>query len=111
MQKKLRQRLEIGRPIFLINSATSKHDISKSLELQDFQCSVDRLSWTVRCGNGQLISGGIRDSRQIPFLPGAQICLALPVKLHLRKRNTVAPDFIIEMPSSYLAVSELASIR
>jgi hypothetical protein len=111
MHKKLRQRLEKGRPIYLINSSLTKHDLLKSLELEHFEASIDRLSWIVRCGNGQLLSGGIGDSREIPFLPGAKICMAIPIKLHRRSRNMLCPDFIIEMPSSYITVSELASIR
>jgi len=111
MQKKLRQRLEIGRPIYLVNSLKSNQDISKSLQLEDFSCSVDQINWTVRCGNGQLISGGIRSKHELPFFDGGWISLAVPVKLHLRRRRFFAPDFIIGMPESYLAVSELATIR
>lgn len=111
MQKKLRQRLGIGRPIYLINSLKTKHNIRESLQLEDFSCSVDRVSWTVRCGDGQLITGGILDKKELPFLEGGWISLAIPLKLHLGKHNFFAPDFIIGMPGSYLAVSQLATIR
>lgn len=110
MQKKLRTRLEMGRPVFLVDASKEAPDLLKCIELIDFNATHGSINWSVKCGDGQIITGKVRDQQPIPFLKDSWITLAIPIKLHI-KQKCFAPDFIVFIPGSYQLVYELRSLR
>lgn len=102
-KKKIRLHLEIGLSIQFKNVISMKADPKNTVELVDFKIQDNRVEWTLRLGNGELVEGRIGDTRPFPMFEGSWVCLSIPITLHVKRNGALSPDFVFFLPDTIVA--------
>lgn len=101
--RKLKACLEPGKAGIFRDSLFKGHNEKHTLTLVEFNVTESRVMWRMQTGSGQQIEGRLGDQVRIPFLPeDCWITLHIPIQVHKRNRGTLAPDFIMMIPESYV---------
>ena len=98
--KKLRIRMEVGKPIRLCNSYTLDRNPSISIELMDFIVTEGRAAYTLKVGH-ELIQGVHGSYHTLPLWENSWITMASPITINIGN-GQFRPDFLAKVPNSII---------
>lgn len=97
--KKLRLKLEVGKPVKLCNSYTVTRTPSTELELVEFNVNYGRAAYVLKI-DGKLYSG-IHGTYHELLWGDSWITMASPIVVNIGE-GRFRPDFIVKIPNSII---------
>ena len=98
---KLRVAIKIGVPYYFVDPTAPPSTAFKWLKLLSFSVLNGRLEWDMLTSCGTRITGTLRGQQRLPLCQGSWVCPSIPLTLHDKQEEGLAPDFIFNVPSEY----------
>lgn len=101
MHVKLRVAIKLDTRYYFVDPTAPPTAALKWVKLVSFSVVNGRLEWDMVTSENHCITGTLRGQQSLPLWAESWICPSIPLTLHDKQADGLAPDFIFNVPSQF----------